>query len=131
MTVDLPKGNPIPRRREAEQIATAILDGLAALGEPEATIENATPELRAALARVTRGYSRAQLRWIRGARKAMAEPGEHERWVIIPAGRGDFRRACRAIARGHLDFAQIVSRRGQLVGVVDRIGHGIALDPRY
>jgi hypothetical protein len=77
------------------------------------------------------GYSRAQLRWVRGARAAMAKPNERDRWCIIPAGPGEFRRACRAIARGHLDFAQIVSRRGQLVSVVDHVGHGITHDPSY
>ena len=127
-------GNPVPRPSVAAQIARLILGSS---GGP-VILENAPPPIRAALVGVRqftkvreRGYSRAQLRWVRGARLAMAAPGEHERWVIIPAGRRDFRRACRAIARGHLDFAQIVSRRGRLVAVVDRIGHGIAHDLQY
>lgn len=77
------------------------------------------------------GYSRAQLRWVDGARRAMAQPHETDRWEIVPAGRRQFRRACRAIARGHLDFVQIVSRRGDLVAVVDHVGHGIVHDPRF
>ena len=134
MTLTIPMGNPVPRPSAATQIAKLILNSTSG----PMILENVPPPIRAALVGVSRfsraprrGYSRAQLRWVYGARQAMAESGEHERWVIIPAGRRCFRRACRAIARGHLDFAQIVSRRGQLVAVVDHIGHGIAHDPRY
>lgn len=116
----------------AVQVAEAVADGLAVLGAPaSAMFENAGPEIWAALSRVTRGYSRAQLRWVRGARRAMADPGEDERWAVVASGRGCLRRARRAIARGHLDFAQIVSRRGDLVAIIDRRAHGIAVDPRY
>lgn len=73
----------------------------------------------------------AQQRWAGWAAadlaRATADPRECVDLgrVLVRSGRGDVRRARRAILRTGAMFVQIVSRRGELVSVVDRLGHGL------